>query len=231
MRHFLIRLLHPILRRLYAWWSRRSRTFHKDGLDMVVLPGVFHPGIFISTGLMAEHVASLRLEGRGFLELGAGAGRVALIAAKKGARVTASDINPASIENVKVNADRNKLQVNVVRSDLFDALPQHFDTIAINPPYYPYEPRNEAEKAFFAGGDRDYFRRLFPELARRIASDAEVYMVLSDDLDRKPIEAIAGSYALRLKPVRRKSWLGEAQVVHRILPVDLPVRGAADEAA
>ncbi|MFZ1688004.1 MAG: class I SAM-dependent methyltransferase [Flavobacteriales bacterium] len=215
MRPFLVRLLHPFLRRWYAWWSSKPRAFKADGLDMIVLPGVFHPGIFISTGLMAEHVAGLELSGRNFLELGAGAGRVALIAARKGASVTASDINPQAIENVKLNAERNGLKLAAVLSDLFAALPQHFDVIAINPPYYKYDAKSDAEKAFFAGNGHDYFVRLFPELAARMRKGTEVFIVLSGDLDRRPIDALAAQQRISFTEVRRKLFLGEAQVVFR----------------
>jgi release factor glutamine methyltransferase len=218
MRHFLVRLLHPILRRIYEFWSRRTRHYHYHGLDLLVMPGVFHPGIFISTRTMVELVETLVLDGRNFLELGAGAGLVALVAGRKGAQATASDISEQALRNLEENARRNAIALHVVRSDLFGSLPQHFDIIAINPPYYPYEPRNEAEKAFFAGSDHGYFTRLFPELARRISARSEVYMVLSDDLDRRPIEALANSVGLHLDERHRKTWLGESQVVFQIVP-------------
>ncbi|MEO8067937.1 MAG: methyltransferase [Flavobacteriales bacterium] len=216
MRPILVRLLHPFLRRWYAWWSSKPRSFKADGFDLIVLPGVFHPGIFISTGLMAEHIASLDLAGKTFLELGAGAGRVALIAARNGAHVTASDINPQAVENVKLNAERNNQRLEVVISDLFNSLPGHFDVIAINPPYYQHDAKTDAEKAFFAGTGHSYFVRLFPALVQRIAQGADVYMVLSDDLDRKPIDALASESGLVFTGVRRKVFLGEAQVVFRI---------------
>ena len=217
MRHFIVRLLHPLLRRYYSWWSRKSRYYRSHGLDMIVLPGVFHPGIFISTRLMMEHVAMLPLEGRGFLELGAGTGAVALVAASRGAVVTATDISTQAVRNLELNSVRNKLPITIVRSDLFDSIPGHFDVIAINPPYYPYEPRTEAEQAFFAGTDRQYFVRLFPELARRVAEGSEVYMVLSDDLDHHPINQLAADKGLQLIPSRRKVWFGEAQVVYHVV--------------
>ncbi len=213
MRPLLVRLLHPFLRRWYAWWSRKPRRFKADGLDMMVLPGVFHPGIFISTGLMAEHMTSIDLSGRSFLELGAGAGRVALIAARRGAHVVASDINPRAIDNVKLNAERNGLKVDTVVSDLFNGLPQRFDVIAINPPYYKYDPKTDAEKAFFAGSGHNYFVRLFPELASRIRNGTQVFMVLSGDLDRRPIDELARNSGISFTEVRRKIFLGEAQVV------------------
>jgi hypothetical protein len=43
-------------------------------------------------------------------------------------------------------------------------------------------------------------------------------MVLSDDLDLRPIGTLAEVSGLQLTPLRRKKWLGEAQVVHRIGP-------------
>ncbi len=213
MRPLLVRLLHPFLRRWYAWWSSKPRRFKADGLDLMVLPGVFHPGIFISTGLMAEHVTSLDLAGKSFLELGAGAGRVALIAARGGARVIASDINPQAIENVKLNAARNGLEVEALFSDLFVGLPQHFDFIAINPPYYNYHPKTDAEKAFFTGSGHNYFVRLFPELVSRMRTGTSVFMVLSGDLDRRPIDELAKNSGISFTEVRRKVFLGEAQVV------------------
>lgn len=215
MRPLLVRLLHPFLRRWYNWWSSRSRHYRYQGLDLVVLPGVFHPGIFISTRTMVAWVEGLALHGRTFLELGAGTGLVALVAARKGAIVTASDISEQAVRNVQENARRNQLVVNTVRSDLFIGLPQPFDVIVINPPYYPYDAKNEAERAFFAGAGHGYFVRLFPELAARVRSGTEVYMVLSDDLDRRPIDALAGAHGLVLTEVSRNAFLGEAQVVFK----------------
>ena len=127
----------------------------------------------------------------------------------------ASDINPQAIANVKLNAERNKVEVDAVLSDLFTALPQHFDVIAINPPYYNYDPKTDAEKAFFTGSGHDYFVRLFPELVPRMHKGTQVFMVLSGDLDRRPIDALAAQHSISFTEVRRKLFLGEAQVVFR----------------
>lgn len=213
MRRALVRLTHPVLRSWYGWWNAREQRYRYRGLDLVVLPGVFHPGIFGSTTALAEWVSALPLKGRTLLELGAGTGTVALLAARGGARVTASDVNEQALRNVEQNARRNALEVRTVRSDLFDDLPEPFDLIVINPPYYPRDPRNDAERAFLAGRDHAYFTRLAPALAGRIRSGSEVYMVLSADLDRRPIEAILGESGLATGEVHRRKWLGETQIV------------------
>lgn len=211
-----LRPLHPFLRPLYQWWARRPRYVRADGLDLTVLPGVFHPSLFHSTGTLARHVASLPIAGRSFLELGAGAGRVALVAARKGAQVTASDINPAAILNIALNAQRNALSVRTVQSDLFDALPGHFDLIAINPPYYAIDPRDHPTSAFYAGEDHNYFNRLFPLLAKRIGAGTDVRMVLSSDPRLDPISALAGSYGIRLVEAYAETHWGERQVVYHL---------------
>lgn len=209
-------VLHPLLRRVYNWWNSAPRHYCVNGLDLVVLPSVFHPGFFHSTALLSEHISTLDIKGKRFLELGAGTGRVALTAARAGALVTASDINPKAVENVRINAARNNLLVEVVFSDLFDRLPDHFDVVAINPPYYQRDPTTDTERAFLAGADLQYFRRLFPSLAPRIALGTRVLMVLSADVDLSPITALAAAKDLRFTEVRRKKRWGEAQVIFSV---------------
>lgn len=212
----LLRPLHPILRHLYLRWARRERRVRIDDLDLIVVPGVFHPTLFQSTGTLARFVQQLPLRGRSFLELGAGAGRVALIAARAGANVTASDINPAAITCLTRNAERNRLALRVVRSDLFDALPEHFDTIVINPPYYERPTRDARGAAFFSGEGHTYFQRLFPTLAERISKGADVYMVLSADPRLAGIHALAERSGLISVTVHTERHWGEEQVVFRL---------------
>lgn len=216
MRKLLVRVLHPFLRKWYSAHNGAPRYYRTDGLDLVVLPGVFHPGFFHSTALLAEHIATFDLKGRRFLELGAGTGRIALTAARAGAVVTASDINPKALENVRLNAARNNLPADAVLSDLFDRLPGQFDIIAINPPYYQRDPATDAERAFLAGADHQYFRRLFPALAQRVDLGTQVVMVLSADVDLDPIAAIAQPSGLHFTEVRRKKRWGEAQVIFSV---------------
>jgi len=150
---------------------------------------------------------------------------VALTAARAGAIVTASDINPAAIENLKLNSERNQLPISVVESDLFDRLPQHFDVIAINPPYYARDPRNDIERAFFAGGGHEYFMRLFPTLAERIAHGSQVYMVLSEDVDLGSIGSIAEDHGITPVPLWVERRSGEAQFIFGFEQVlDVPAK-------
>jgi release factor glutamine methyltransferase len=120
--------------------------------------------------------------GQRLLEMGAGSGFVALHAAKAGAVVTAADINPHAVDCVRRNALRNDLKVEVVRSDLFEAVPGLFDIIAFNPPYLPDEDRTSSwmEHAWSGGREgSEVAVRFLDEAWRHLAPRGTVYMILS----------------------------------------------------
>lgn len=217
IRRSALRIIAPLLKGWYAWWNSKERRVHVDGFDLIIPPGVFHPDLFLSTRLLAEHVRGLSLAGKTFLDLGTGSGRIALTAARAGAIVTACDVNPAAVECALRNAQNNKLGITAVLSDQFDALPGHFDVIAINPPYYDRDPSTPAEHAFLAGEGHRYFVRLFPALAEHIHKGSDVLMVLSEDLDLERILGIATLNGLVSRPVRRAKRWGEATTVFHIV--------------
>ncbi|MBP7514070.1 MAG: class I SAM-dependent methyltransferase [Flavobacteriales bacterium] len=216
IRRTALRAAAPVLKRWYAWWNGRERQVRVDGLDFVVLPGVFPPHLFFSTHLLAEHVRTRPLQGRTFLDLGTGSGRIALTAARAGGIVTACDLNPAAVACATNNAARNNLRIITVLSDQFDALPDHFDVIAINPPYYDRDPATPSEHAFLAGEGLLYFQRLFPVLADRIRQGSEVFVVLSEDLDLERIRAIARESALGMDAIRSARRWAETSTVFMI---------------
>lgn len=213
-------MIAPLLKGWYARWNSKEQRVRVDGFDLRIPPGVFHPDLFLSTRLLAEHIQSLPLANRSFLDLGTGSGRIALTAARAGAVVTACDLNPSAVECAARNAIRNELPITSALSDQFDALPGHFDVIAINPPYYDRDPATPAEHAFLAGEGLRYFQRLFPSLALRVQKGAEVYMVLSEDLDLERIRGIALANRLAWGPKRTARRWGETTTVFHIQTAD-----------
>ena len=104
----------------------------------------------------------MSLKGKKFLEPGAGSGLISIYAAKKGARVTATDINPVAIEFLRDNSEENNVQIDIIQSDLFENIPlQHFDIIAINPPYYKKNPADLLIMHGIAAENGEYFFKLF----------------------------------------------------------------------
>ncbi len=89
------------------------------------------------TFLLADVVRERVGPGKRFLEVGSGAGLVAMVAAEAGAEAFATDMNPHAAQLIGHNARANQLRVHVVRTDLVAGINGQFDVVAFNPPYLP----------------------------------------------------------------------------------------------
>ena len=217
MRKLIKKITHPFLKlglRLYYW---KPRTFCYDEICIKVHPDVFPPQLTFSTKILLDFIANLDLQNKNFLELGCGSGIISLLAAKKGATVTASEINQTALAFLETNASKNNLKLKIIYSDLFDNLEnQYFDCIIINPPYYPKKPKNIKEHAWYCGENFEYFEKLFVQLPNYL-SRANCYMILSQDCDIEKIKAIAYRNAMTFELVFEKKELVEINYVFKIL--------------
>lgn len=151
------------------------------------------------------------------LELGAGSGLIAIYASKKGAAVTASDINPVAIEYLRKNAHHNNTKIEIIRSDLFANIPpQKFDIIAINPPYYKKQPLSLLDHAWYCGEHGEYFSGLFEQLPAYIHESSIVCMVLCDGCDISMIKEAATKNGFNFKLAQTKQYLLEKNFIYRI---------------
>ncbi len=103
--------------------------FNGHTISLQLTPDVFEPNL--TTRLLTE-VAVITEDSR-VLDLGCGAGPVAIVSALNGARETVGvDIMPQACELARRNAELNNVQdrVQIVQGNLFDALPtERFDII------------------------------------------------------------------------------------------------------
>ncbi len=150
-----------------------------DGsIDIDTVPEVYNPSD--DSYLLLEVVEVT--PGQTFLEIGSGTGLVSIHAAKAGAKVTACDINPHSVDCTRINAARNGQTVKVIESDLFERVHGIFDVIAFNPPYLPGKAASTAwiEKSWSGGEDGGEVARRFLEGAwRHLAPGGRIYLILS----------------------------------------------------
>ncbi len=79
--------------------------------------------------------------GERVLEIGSGLGLAAIVAARAGARVVATDVVPAAVEAIRMNAALNGVAVEARLGDCYGAVPgERFDLICSNPPQMPTPP-------------------------------------------------------------------------------------------
>lgn len=183
----------------------------------MVEPTVFPPFLTFSTRLLLEFIETLPLKDKTLLELGCGCGIISVLAAKRNALVTASDINTIALEALKKNAVANHVSLDIRYSDLFERLQgRTFDIIIINPPYYPRTPKSVAESAWFCGENFDYFEKLFSALPNYMSSENGVFMILSEDCDLTAIKAIALRNAIAFEKVVEKKAVTERNFIFRL---------------
>ena len=217
MKWFKKRIISPFLKRFVKVYFKKERKFRYKSIRAVVLPGVFFPHFTFSTRFLLSFLETKDLENQSFLELGCGTGVISVLVAKKGADVLATDLNPRAITNAERNAKDNKVTIKTQFSDLFQSIPpQQFDFIVINPPYYPKEPANDAERAWFCGNDFDYFKRLFATIAPYLKSTSHVFMVLSEDCDLKTVQEIARSNGFVFSTEVERKIKGERNFIFRV---------------
>lgn len=217
MKKLIKKITSPFLKKASAIYLSKPRKYKYKDLSVWVEPSVFPPFITISTKLLLEFIETLPLKEKSFLELGCGCGIISILAAKKGAGVTATDINTVALHALEKNAKKNQVSLTILSSDLFQNLQNKtFDYIIINPPYYPKDPDSMAEKAWFCGENFEYFEKLFYQLPDFITKTNEVYMILSEDCKTDIIFAIAEKNNLSVKCILEKTVFKEINYIYKI---------------
>jgi release factor glutamine methyltransferase len=202
---------------LLVKYLSKTRVYRCNGICLEIPPQVFHPRFFFSTQLLLQYITTLQLDKKNFLELGCGSGLIAVTAAKKGAVVTATDINAIATEALKKNSLKNNVAIEIIESDLFQNISkQQFDIIAINPPYYKKKPVTAKDYAWFCGEKGEYFSTLFAALADYIHVNTEVLMVLFNGFDMKMIQIFAEKNNFVLNCVYSKKNMLEENVIYKI---------------
>jgi release factor glutamine methyltransferase len=213
-------LKHIVARTYKPWlvkYLSKTRVYKYGDIKLEIPPQVFHPGFFFSTGLLLSYIKQFHLPGKSFLEFGCGSGLISVYAAKKGANVTATDINSIAIDFLRKNAVENKVELNIIESDLFQNIPElPFDIIAINPPYYKKQPHTAQDYAWFCGENGEYFSELFKGLKPYTHTQSEVLMVLFDGCDMEMIENLASQNGFDLQCVHSHKNLLEKNFIYKI---------------
>lgn len=214
LKHIVANTYKPLL----VKYLSKTRVYRYEDIQLEIPPQVFHPGFFSSTQLLMQFISRLPLQEKSLLELGAGSGLIAIHAAKKGALVTATDINPVAIEYLYSNSANNNESLEIIQSNLFANIPKRtFNIIAINPPYYKKQPITLLDFAWYCGENGEYFSGLFSQLSDYIHDKTETIMVLCDGCDIKMIEKMAGKNRFKLQLMLTKQNTLEKNFIYKIV--------------
>ncbi len=188
-------LLHRLRRPYVLRRTARAAEIRLLGYRFRTHPDVFHPVYFSSSRVLAQCVLAQSVRGLRVLDMGTGAGPIAVTAAAAGARVTACDLNPRAVALARENSVLNGLDNEILESDLFAELTdRHFDLICFNLPFYAKEPTTPLEAAFNAGCDLETVRRFARGCAGHLGEGGRVVVLFSEDCDE---ERILGAFTER----------------------------------
>ena len=188
------------------------------GRPFVVLPQVFNPALFASGQLLAREIDrrdDLLARGARVLDLGTGSGLGAIFAARKAARVLATDINPHAVRCARINLLLNGLEdrVEIRQADLFEGLAEQFDVVLFNPPYYRGTPRDHLDQAWRSP---DVVDRFACQLPRVLSPNGYALVVLSSDGEQPAFLRAFQANRLACDIVVQKHLPNETLTVYRV---------------
>ncbi|MEV6233597.1 methyltransferase domain-containing protein [Saccharopolyspora shandongensis] len=204
----------------------RPAEFDLLGLRWDLLPEVFAPIHTASTELFARWLPYP--SGGKFLEIGCGAGVIAVNAALRGcASVSAVDIVPAAVRNTELNAARHGVtdRVRVLGSDIFDALDpdERFDVVFWNSNVVPapadFDCTIPTQRAIFDPGYAAHKRYLREGIAR-LTENGRLFLGFNSLGDIARLRALAARMGLRATEMQRATHrTGNAPVTFQLLEI------------
>jgi len=212
------KILEILSQPLYQLYATTNSEWHYKGLNITVLPDVFHPNWFVTSRMLLQYLEDIDVSGLKFLELGCGTGTQACRAVQKGAVGYASDITISSCQNAMTNASQNDIDLKVFQSDIFDQIPgeNDFDLIFVNPPFVEEYPEDEKDFAFCCGEEYEYYDYLFRDLPSRLRPGGKLIMALSKSCNCEKIESMAAKAGYSFKRVEQLHKFAETNYLFEV---------------
>lgn len=157
------------------------------------------------------------LKGKTVLEIGTGSGIQAITAAKAGASVTATDVNPHALDMARGNALDNKANIKFVKSNLFSSVKEKYDLIINNPPYLPEDHFDEivGTSRMYSGGPsgRDFIEKFISQAGKFLKPKGKVLMVISSLTGEAEVLDLFRTYGFTPRVVARQKIPWESLLV------------------
>jgi HemK-related putative methylase len=187
------------------------------GVQLYVEPSVLNPALLPAGALLAEAVLAEIRPGSTVLDLGCGSGIVGLSAAKAGAVVVSSDLNPAAVRSTQVGAMLNGLGLEVLEGDLYSAVEgRRFDVVAFNPPFFERAQGGALAMALADGPGLPLFIRFLHRLPDHLTPHGIALIAGSTNGALGRMRSLYASAGLTHRVVRSAERLSERLVVDRL---------------
>jgi hypothetical protein len=85
-----------------------------------------------------------------------------------------------------------------------------------NPPYFPGEPRDLADRAWHSGPNHRDIVQLFIQARERLAPGGRVYVLFSSQTDLALLRSLIERAQLRARPVSERSIVIDSFVVYEL---------------
>ncbi|MDO8124895.1 MAG: methyltransferase [Candidatus Hermodarchaeota archaeon] len=157
-----------------------SAAFYED-VWVVVDDGVYEPSD--DTFMLCANLGIAL--GDTMLEVGTGCGLVAIVAAKAGAQVVATDQSDLAVQNAKKNVALHNLDslVEIRQGNLFDPIhsDEKFSLLTFNPPYLPGTKADTAFDPAWSGGEKGYeiTEKFIAQCSRYLHADGRLLLIQS----------------------------------------------------
>lgn len=160
------------------------------GKEIIVMPSVFYPAS--DTELIINALCTHQkhyLTNKRILEACSGTGVISIFLSKYAKSITATDINPAAIENIKANMKKHNLEgkIKAIKTDIFSKEQSKFDLIVINPPYTDNEAKDIIEKAIW-DKNHNTIKKFLRKAKNYLRKDGKIYISWANFADFDFIE-------------------------------------------
>jgi methylase of polypeptide subunit release factors len=163
-----------------------AHQWRAKGVPVAALDGRIHPHYGVFAPIRGEYVDLVAAElddrppsGKRAFDIGTGTGVLAILLARRGWRVTATDDDPRAVACARENAVRFGIanRIEILQADLFP--PGCADLVVMNPPWMPEDPVGPLDHAVYDPGGQ-VLARFLSGLTGHLEPGGRGWLVLSD---------------------------------------------------
>ncbi|MEK6825860.1 MAG: HemK2/MTQ2 family protein methyltransferase [Nanoarchaeota archaeon] len=164
---------------------------------------------------LLAHEVRKNVEGKTFLDMGAGSG----IQCEEALKAGASSVLAVDDDRVIVQLLKRK-NIPALHSDLFEKIKERFDVIVFNPPYLPFDEREDKESRRITTGGKngdELILRFLKEAPKHLNRKGMILLLLSSLTPKKIILKLLEKQKMRYEIVAKEKLFFEKLEVWKIV--------------